>query len=164
MPAVAQLGVRPNMLSPPSKAAFGDPADFDVRRAWKSLGGLSLDDAFNKFAQNPFGQVDYFRWIAPAAFIFYFPVVLRYVTGDQSPGDSDTVSSLAGILESQLEQHGPELEPIFSVIAALCSYVIEHYAVFDLQYTIYGDVRVRYEKIMMMVEQGGPANAAPPHR
>jgi hypothetical protein len=140
------------MKTPPPKSAFGNMADLDMRHAWKTLGGKSADEAFRIFIQNPFGHIDDFRWIAPEAFIFYFPVVVRYVTSSDSKGDSDTVSSLAGILESQLQQGRHAFMPIIGAIAALCRHVISHYPEYDLDYDIYGDVKSRYEQIGMVVE------------
>jgi len=133
-------------------------ADLDVRHAWRTLGGRSVDEAFRIFIQNPFGRIDDFRWIAPDAFIFYFPIVVRYVTSEDSKGDSDTVASLAGILESQLEQGGHAFEPIKGAIAALCRHVIGHYSEYDIDYDGYGDVKSRYEQIEKTVEPLRPAN------
>src|SRR5437899_3169078 len=129
------------MQAPPPKSAFGNMADLDVRHAWKVFGGRSLEDAYREFTQNPFGRVDNFRWVAPEAFVFYFPIVARYVTSEDAKGDSDTISSLAGILEFQLEENGPGLSPVFGDIEAISRHIINHYADYELDYDIYGDVK-----------------------
>ena len=140
------------MKSLPQKSAFGDPRDLDVKRAWQSLGGKSIEDAFRVFVQNPCGEIDNFRWVAPEAFVFYFPIVARYVTSEAAKGDSDTISSLAGILEFQLEHSRLGLSPVFRDIGALCQHIINCYEDYDLNYDLYGDVKSRYEQIAKNVE------------
>jgi hypothetical protein len=135
-------------------------ADLDVRHAWKILGGKSPDDAFQIFIQNPFGYVDIFRWIAPEAFIFYFPIVARYVTSEDSKGDSDTISSLAGILDFQLDKGIHAFMPIIGDIAALCRHIIIHYPDYDIDHDIYGDVKTRYQQIEKLFQPDSAANGS----
>jgi hypothetical protein len=142
------------MKTPPPKSAFGNMVDLDVKHAWKTFGGKTVEDAYPEFEQAAFPQVENFRWIAPAAFIYYFPMVLRYVKSEAAKGDSDTISSLAGILESQLEENRQALSAVFEDIAALSEHVISHYADFDVNYDIYGDLKSRYQRISKQVERG----------
>ena len=128
--------------------------DLDVKHAWKTFGGKTVEDAYRSFEQAAFPQVENFRWIAPEAFIYYFPIVLRYVKSKAAKGDSDTVSSLAGILESQLDENRQALSDVFADVAALSEHVISHYADYDVSYDIYGDLKSRYEKIAKQVERG----------
>ena len=129
-------------------------ADLDIKHAWKTFGGKTIEDAYQGFKEAAFPQVENFRWIAPEAFVYYFPVVLRYVMSEDAKGDSDTISSFAGILESQLDDNRQALAVIFKDIAMLSKHVISHYADFDVNYDIYGDLKSRYEKIAKLVEQG----------
>jgi hypothetical protein len=140
------------MKAPPPKSAFGNMADLDVKHAWKALGGKSAEDAYQGFKEAAFPQVENFRWIAPEAFVYYFPVVLRYLMSDDSKGDSDTVSCFAGILESQLDDNRQALAAIFKDIAVLSKHIIRHYGDYDVSYDIYGDLKSRYEKIAKEVE------------
>jgi hypothetical protein len=142
------------MKTPPPKSAFGNTVDLDVKHAWKTFGGKTVEDAYRSFKEAAFPQVENFQWIAPEAFVYYFPVVLRYVRSEEAKGDSDTISSIAGILESQLHENRQALSAAFEDIAALSQYVISHYADYDLNYDIYGDVKSRYERIAKEVEQG----------
>jgi hypothetical protein len=84
-------------------------------------------------------------------------MVLRYVKSEDAKGDSDTISSLAGILESHLDEDYQALSAVFEDIAALSKHVITHYLDYDLNYDIYGDLKSRYEKIAKRVEQGARA-------
>ena len=150
------------MRPPPAKPAFGDMSDPDVRRAWNAFGGKSIEAAFQVFLSNPFGHVHNFLYVGPEAFAFYFPAVARYVTSDDSKGDSDTISSLAGVLESQLKHHTTALIPVLVDIAEVCRHVVGHYQEFDLDFDIYGDVRSRYEQIGQKVELGGELGGPTP--
>ena len=145
------------MQTPFLKKAFGNLLDLEVKHAWKTFGSKTAEEAYELFIQNPFGYVEDFRWIAPNAFTFYFPIVVRYVTSDRSKGDSDTVSSVAGILESQLEEDSRGLSPVFREITKLCRHIISHYADYDLDYDIYGDVKTRYERIAKIIESSSAA-------
>ncbi len=146
------------MTTPPTKRGFGDWADLDVRSAWRDFGGLSVEEAAEVFIQNPFGRVEHFRWIAPEAFVFYFPIVLRYVTSGAAKGDSDTISSLAGILEQQIEEARGGLAAVGPDILAAARHIIENYSDFDLDYDIYGDTKGRYERVARSVEPSRGAN------
>jgi len=141
------------MKAPPQKSAFGNMVDLDVKHTWKTFGGKTVEDAYRGFKEAAFPQVENFRWIAPEAFVYYFPVVLRYVTSEDAKGDSDTISCFAGILESRLEDNRQALAAIFPEIAALSKHVINHYTDYDVSYDIYGDLKTRYEKIAKQVEQ-----------
>lgn len=140
------------MKAPPPKSAFGNMVDLDVKQAWKTFGGKTVEDAYPSFEQAAFPQVENFRWMAPEAFIYYVPVVLRYVKSEAAKGDSDTISSLAGILESQLDENRQALSAAYADIAALSVHVISYYADYDVSYDIYGDLKSCYEKIAKQVE------------
>jgi hypothetical protein len=142
------------MKAPPQKSAFGNMVDLDVKHAWETFGGKTVEDAYRGFKEAAFPQVENFRWIAPEAFVYYFPVVLRYVMSEDAKGDSDTISCFAGILESHLDDNRQALAVIFADIAALSKRVVSHYADYDASYNIYGDLKSRYEKIAKQVEQG----------
>ena len=129
--------------------------DLEVKHAWNTFGGKTVEDAYRSFEAAAFPQIENFYWIAPEAFIYYFPVVLRYVKSEAAKGDSDTISSLANILEAQLDENGQGLSPVFGGIAELSKHVISHYADYDVSYDIYGDVKSRYEKIAKRVEPSG---------
>jgi len=123
----------------------------------ENFGRKTTEEAYRIFIQNPFGYVEDFRWIAPAAFTYYFPIVARHLTSPDAKSDSDTVSSLAGILESLLGLHNRELASVFEVIAKLCSHIINHYSEYDLDYNIHGDVKSRYEHIAKIVSPSASA-------
>ncbi len=146
----------------PTKSDFGDPRDLDVRYAWKTFGTKTIEEAYLLFKQNAFGCAENFRWMATAAFTFYFPIVPRYLMSPEAKGDSDTISTFIGILEDHWQSNAEELKPIHRQIEALCCHVVSHYDDYDLDYNIYGDVKSRYERMRTLVEQRDPSNPHSP--
>lgn len=53
--------------------------DLDAQVAWKNFGGLSLAEAYQKFLENPGGYSEDFMWMGAKAFVYYFPVLERYL-------------------------------------------------------------------------------------
>ena len=68
------------MIMLPTEKDF-DPfeGNLDAQWAWKHFGGLSLDEAFNKFQENPLCYEEDFLFMGHKAFVFYFPVLDRYL-------------------------------------------------------------------------------------
>jgi hypothetical protein len=53
--------------------------DLDARWAWKNVGGLSLDQAYELLLSNPIYYQEAFMWMGPKAFAYYLPVIDRYL-------------------------------------------------------------------------------------
>jgi len=51
----------------------------DAIEAWKNFGGLTLDEAYEKFCQAPETYQEDFMFMGWAAFTYYLPVVERYL-------------------------------------------------------------------------------------
>ncbi|MBL8820867.1 MAG: hypothetical protein JNL96_20010 [Planctomycetaceae bacterium] len=64
----------------PTEADF-DPygGDLDAQCAWRNFGGLTLDEATNKFRERPEIYQEDFMFMGGKAFAFYFPVVEAYL-------------------------------------------------------------------------------------
>ena len=64
----------------PTKQDFGATAGcLDAFEAWKNFGGLTLDEAYEKFCQAPETYQEDFMWMGGAAFAYYLPLVERYL-------------------------------------------------------------------------------------
>jgi hypothetical protein len=61
----------------PGKNDFGE--GLDERSAYKEFGGLTLDEAYQRFIENPVSCQEDFMFMGPVAFCYYFPVVERYL-------------------------------------------------------------------------------------
>ena len=68
----------------PVEKAFG--GCLDGQHAWKQFGGLTVDEAYSKFCENPDFYQEDFMFMGPKAFLFYFPVIEKYIK-TVKPGD-----------------------------------------------------------------------------
>jgi hypothetical protein len=97
----------------------------DERSACDHFLGKSLQEAEVMFSGNAFYYQEDFISMGPVAFRYYFPVTLAYLQGDNAAGDSDTVNSIAHVLEFRLQHDGKQLIAITPQLAALCRYVLD---------------------------------------
>jgi len=79
----------------PNQNDFGvSTGDLDAIHAWKDFGGLTRSEAFVKFSSNPdFFQED-FMFMGQLAFVFYFPVVERYIFQSNIQDDEDEIEAM----------------------------------------------------------------------
>ena len=104
----------------------------DAMSAWRNFGGLSIEQAHAKYIDNPIHYQEYFMFMGGKAFVYYFPVLDRYLrefrAGD-GPGESD--NSEAAYIGSSISFQfswptSHELLPIIPAIADLCEYVLNN--------------------------------------
>lgn len=90
----------------PTYEHFRHPgADLDSEYARKNFEGLSRTQALVKFRDCPFTHQEDFLWMSPPAFLFYFPVIERYLYefDKAEPTDfSPLASCIANAISSQL--------------------------------------------------------------
>ena len=79
---------RPLTTEIPSEQDF-DPSGegLDEQHAWKEFGGLALDQAYEHFLDCPENRQEDFMFMGPRAFLFYFPVVERYLYSAHNSDD-----------------------------------------------------------------------------
>ncbi len=64
----------------PTKSDFvSHPEDLDQNCAWEHFGGLTLDEAKARFAQNALYYQEDFMFMGTNAFLYYFPVLDNYL-------------------------------------------------------------------------------------
>ncbi len=119
----------------------------DERHACKIFLGKSIEEAEALFREHALFYHEDLMWMGPVAFRFYVGAAIRYIQSEAASGDSDAVNSFAGVLEFRSERESAELVPVAEQLAAICSYIVEHYARFDLTPEIYGDVRARFQML-----------------
>jgi hypothetical protein len=90
----------------PSKADF-DPAkgDLDALSAWEHFGGLSRKAAYKKFCELPGYYQEDFAFMGGVAFIYYFPVIERYIFESrvENGEDVEAMRILAFCIKAQHE-------------------------------------------------------------
>src|SRR4051812_35031904 len=104
----------------------------DERSACEHFLGKSLHDAEALFRENSLYYQEDLMFMGPVAFRFYVQAAISYIQSDAASGDSAIVSCFAAILEYRLEYEAEELRSIAEHLAAVCSYIVEHYDRFDL--------------------------------
>jgi hypothetical protein len=106
--------------------------DWDGFYAWKNFGGLTVDEAYQKFCQVPENYQEDFMFMGDAAFAFYFPVIDRYVRekepkiemeGVEYPFDGET-HILASCIGNHIGTKCPAVRALYAQIVSLCHFVL----------------------------------------
>lgn len=103
----------------------------DAQVAWRNFGGLSLEEAYEKFASGPFVYQEDFMFMGPKAFAFYFPVINRYlceaVELPAEERDDRQAKLLAGCIQYQFEEmNARHLSHLKEAVLDLCEFVLGH--------------------------------------
>jgi hypothetical protein len=100
--------------------------DLDGFRAWQIFGGLTVDEAYQKFCECPEIYQEDFMFMADAAFAFYFPVVDRYIR-EKEPGYSfdEETHMLGYCIELHVGEDCPHTLPLLDRIVKLCCFVLQ---------------------------------------
>lgn len=111
----------------PTKADFiSHCEDLDQICAWKHFGGLTLDEAKMRFAENPLYFQEDFMFMGTKAFLFYFPVLedhLRSIPDGESEDDWESWI-IAQCIRAQLNDDTiVRLRPIVDSIVKLAGFV-----------------------------------------
>jgi len=100
--------------------------DLDGFSAWKALGGLSIDEAYQRFCECPEARQEDFMWMGDRAFVFYFPVIERYVHDEESRLEFDGVTFvLAHCIGSHLPSDEPCVRAQHGRFLGLCAFVLD---------------------------------------
>jgi len=119
-------------MTPLPKEKDFDPNEgcLDAQCAWKDLGGLSVDDAYTKFCDNPNCYQEDFMFMGWKAFIYYLPVIERFLK-EVEPEDEydDCVAWILGCaVESQVEAHKEKVsEDMGSRLMTLCDSTLSRF-------------------------------------
>lgn len=122
-----------NNQNVPTEADF-DPYDgcLDCQHAWRTFGGMSIEEAFQKFIEHPSFHQEDFMFMGGRAFVYYFPVLDRYLRDFRADEDSnDSYDSSAAIIGGGLSvqllsKTSHELDSIMEEILSLVDYVRSH--------------------------------------
>jgi hypothetical protein len=78
--------------------------DLDAQCAWKDFGGLTLEQARQRFEENPLHYQEDFMFMGPRAFVYYFPVIEGHLiaTTELDEYDDRQAWILAHVLCQQL--------------------------------------------------------------
>ena len=116
---------------------FTEGGDLDAEYAWTHFGGLTLEQAYRKFTENPDYYQEDFMFMFPKAFEYYFPVLDRYLRSvsqeeEDAMGDGWEVWIIGRGINSQLRQMAKSHPPryLLAEIAALSHFVKENLSLY----------------------------------
>lgn len=105
--------------------------DLDAQCAWKNLGGLTLDEAYNKFNECPEIYQEDFMFMGGRAFAYYFSVLDRFLrrTLEIPPEDRNDRQSwiIPQCIKSQFEgKNLPYVQHLRKPALELCEFMLRH--------------------------------------
>jgi hypothetical protein len=99
--------------------------DLDGFAAWKNFGGLSLEEAYIRLCENPEARQEDFMWMGDAAFIYYFPVIDRYIREVESKASFDNIAWIvAHCIDMHVSETQPEARRIYRNLEDLAAFVL----------------------------------------
>src|SRR5687768_7119908 len=130
-------------MGPPGAKQINVNDSLDEQWACKHFLGKTVEQAELLFRENALYYQEALGWMGPVAFRYYISAFIRYIQSEHSAGDADAVSCFASILEQRIEKTR-DVSPVAGALADACRYVMKHYDRFDVDQSIYGDLRPRY--------------------
>ena len=123
----------PRPSSPLPRAKDFDPynGDLDRQHALDIFGGMTLDQAYEEFCDRPEIYQEDFLCMGPKAFVYYFPVISRYLREITSndPHEDCEVAILAYAIKEQLNYDAVRQSiKILSEIRSLIDFVLAEVA------------------------------------
>ena len=107
--------------------------DLDAQSAWRNFGGLTLAEAYQKFSENPGTYTEDFMCMGGKAFVYYFPVLERYllvtpVWGEENGSEWCQILGLGAAIQCQFTVESyPELLQLAPRVLALIEEIRESF-------------------------------------
>ena len=111
----------------------------------------TLEQAEELFRENSAYYQEDLMWMGPRAFAFYLQAAIHYVKSDRSMGDAQMINCLYEIVLFRSQQQ--EFVLALDAVKEMVAYVIEHYAKFDVDGYIYGDLLGKYLQLRRQLEE-----------
>lgn len=144
--------------------------DLDAQHAWRSFGGLTLEEAHRRFRENPLCYQEDYMFMGPVAFAFYFPVIEEYLRSDleADPYDDHQGWILAHCLKAQCEKDaGVHVRSLIPRIRSLITYMnnnIQRFGADPLEQQrvadAWGMLKAHLDGLDRAGHQGEPTDAA----
>ena len=128
--------------------------DLDAEWAYRTFLGKSFDDAVAMFQDNALYYQEDLQSMPAAAFNFYAPALVEYMTSPHAAGDSDGASSflhmVSWMLKTQRNIMSSETE---SLLLSAAEQVSRNQSFYDADVGIYGDFKDVYSEIQNQAKQ-----------
>lgn len=140
----------------PTSADWGkiDHDDLDADWAYKTFLGKSFDDAVAMFQENALYYQEDLQSMPAAAFNFYAPALVKYITSPHAAGDSDGASSflhmVSWMLKTQRNIMSSETELL---LLSAAEQVSRNQAFYGADVNIYGEFKDHYAEIQSHTKQ-----------
>ena len=131
------------------------PECLDGKCAVEHFEGKTIEQAENLIAENGLYYSGDLVWMGPIGFKFYFKAALSYLKSAASHDDPDFLNSMIGALELRLFGEYNDFEDIKGGIddyAGFCSYAIDNYEAYDIDESIYGDLRAKLRSLSQKLQ------------
>ena len=114
------------MTLPTIEDFTSDPEnDLDGAYAWRLFGGLSVDEAYDKFSERPDLRQEDFMFMGDAAFVFYFSVIDRHIRENEPKEEFDAEAHILALaITAHVSRKHVLVRPIYGQIIDLCHFVL----------------------------------------
>ncbi len=100
--------------------------DLDGYAAWKNFGGLTHDEAYARLCECPESRQEDFMWMGDTAFVYYFPVMERYIRNVESTAAFDSIAWItAHCIDMHVSEKQPSVRRIYRNIEDLAAFVLD---------------------------------------
>jgi hypothetical protein len=114
--------------------------------------GKTLEEAEALFRENSSCYLEDLMWMGPRAFCFYVPAAINYLRSSAGAGDSDGVNAFLTVVEFRLSDEGEDITASLPDLRAAVGDILDHWASFDVDPAIYGDLRERYTTLAKQLD------------
>ncbi len=148
------------MLSEPKNFSIPTVDDFyfdgaeDEKWAIDHYLGEDVDFAERRYYTcDPLGVVDDFRLVGVKAFRYYIFGAFRYLQSPKAVGEPDVYAAIPDILSERIHENPDAFQSMRGYLLSFCEWAIASYLNFDVDESIYGDVRAGYEELSKLVQE-----------
>ena len=100
--------------------------DLDAYCAWQNFGGHTVEEAYERFCSDPDTYQEDFMFMGDPAFVYYFPVVERYLREEEPKHEFDAVAwVLAHCIAFHVSPEQNCVRPLYDRIQSLTDFVLD---------------------------------------
>jgi hypothetical protein len=153
IPGVRRAIQQGSKMKVPTEAEWGtpDPADLDVAHARKMFLGKEAADSVSMFSESVLERIEDLQFMPPVPFRYYVFALRDYVLSPQAREQeldaSDSASAFLGLIEWRLQEVPDSIAPVIGELLPAVHFVAERQADYAADPAIYGDFRVRADRI-----------------
>ena len=139
------------MYLPTEREINVHPGCLDGEYAVKMFLGKTLEEAEMLFRENGLARQEDLMYMGPVAFVFYFRAALNYLKSPMSADDADFASAMTRLLEWRVLGEYEDYTRIRGAhheMLEFCTHLLDNYDSYDLNTSIYGDLRPRLQRLI----------------